>query len=280
LLHDVDRAGQSEATLENQEEKKASPRSADVRADLLLLRGDVASVRGNQVDARSDFEAARPLLADPSLVGQRLSRMDAREQAARDHSADELDSLRQDFSDLFVAAGQGNRDITELRISKSQAWIGRVSHREAKQQLGLAVDAARRASLILNSNNRSAAIAPLGDPPRPPVRGVVDYRSGYYGSYESQLAEYRDRLDRYNKENSALEDRQWQHRAEASETSAAAIEQAKQLLDQALQTLASLPEPLRDAATAAPPPAPIRAVITVPGMALPRAYPPYTSPSP
>jgi predicted negative regulator of RcsB-dependent stress response len=265
LLHEVDRAGVTEAKLENPAEPKASPRSADVRADLLLLRGDIASVRGNQVDARSDFEAAQPLLADPSLVAVRLERIDARERAAHDHSTDELNSLRQDFSDLFVAAREGNREITDLRISKAQTWIGRVSHLEARQKLGLAVDAARRASYIVNSANHPAAVTPLGEPPSPPVRGIVDYSSGYHGSYEAQLAMYRDKLDRYNNARSALEDRQQKHSAEASETSGAAIEQANQLLDQALRTLAALPEPLRDAANAAPPQGPLRGSAMGPG---------------
>ncbi len=278
LLHDVDHADAIETTLENRDQEKASPRSADVRADLLLLRGDIASERGNQVNARSDFEAAQPLLADPSLVVPRLNRIDARERAARDHSVDELDSLRQDFSDLFEAAGQGNRDITELRISKAQGWIGRVSHVEARQQLVLAIDAARRASLVVNSSQRSAAGAPLRDPPKPPVRGVIDYASGYYGSYESQLATYKERLDRYNKERSAAEDRQFQHAEEASATTSAALGQAKQLLDQALRTLASLPEPLRDAATAAPPQEPIRGVVPAPGMFVRRMVPPTVWP--
>jgi hypothetical protein len=275
LLHEVDAAAAAEVALENREERKG----ADMHADLLLLRGDIASTRGNQVNARSDFEAAAPLLADPSLVALRLERIDARERAVREENAAELNSLRQDFSELFVAAGQGNREITELRISKAQAWLGRVSHVEAKQELTLAVDAARRASRIVDSNNHSAAMALLGDSPRPPVRGVFDVRSGYYGSYEAQLAQYRDKLDRYNKDRSALEDRRWQHTAEASETSSAAIEQGNQLLDQALKTLASLPEPLSDAATAAPPWGSVRGAATAPTLPVRRVYPPRASPS-
>jgi hypothetical protein len=275
LLHEVDAAAAAETALENREERKG----ADVHADLLLLRGDIASARGNQVNARSDFEAAAPLLADPSLVASRLERIDARERAAQDESVDQLNSLRQDFSDLFVAAGQGNREITELRVSKAQTWIGRVSHVEARQKLILAVDAARRASRIVDSSNHSTAMALLGDPPRPPVRGVFDIRSGYYGSYEAQLAQYRDRLDRYNKDRSALEDRRWQHAAEASETSSAAIEQGKQLLDQALQALASLPEPLSDAATAAPPWGSVRGAAAAPSLPVRRVYPPRATPT-
>jgi hypothetical protein len=261
LLHETDRAAATEAVLEAQQKQDATPIGTDVRADLLLLRGDIATSKGDLTSARGDFEAAKPLLTDPSLVTVRLKRIEAGETLARAHSADELEDLHKDFSDLFDGAEQGEHDITDLRIAKAQEWVGRVTHVEARQELALAIDAARRASSIVESNNRSTQLtSPLHDPPKAPVRGVVDYSSGYYGSYDAQVATYRDKLDRYNKDRAAADERQRQRSAEASQTSSAALGQAKNLLDKALLTLQTLPEPLNDAATSAAVPA--RAPIT------------------
>jgi hypothetical protein len=266
LLHEPDRAALTQTTLEAQQ-KQGSSVDTDVRADLLLLRSDIAAERGSSAAARDDLQAARLLVTDPDLVTLRLKRIDSREDAARARSADELDALRQDFSDLFVAAQSGKRDITELSISKAQGWIGRVAHLEAAQQLGLAVDAARRASYAMEANNRTQPGAEP-EPPQPPVRGVNDYNSGYYyGGYEAQLAAYRARLERFNKERSAAEERQRQRAADASENSSAAIEQGKAALERALLTLHGLPNPLRDAATSVAPRSPNAGLS--PGISLP-----------
>jgi len=240
LLHDADRAAATELTLEGQQKENSSSMESDVRADLLLLRGDIAAEKGNAAGAR--------------------------DAAARADSAEELEALRKDFFDLFVAAQQGKRDMTDLSVAKAQGWIGRVSHLEARQQLILAVDAARRASNTVESNNR-LQLTPEREPPKPPVRGALDYSAGYYGSYDAQLALYRDRLDRFNKERAAAEDRQQQRSTEAYQNSSAAIDQGKAALARALQTLQTLPSPLRDAATSMPPQSPIVGVI--PGLPFP-----------
>lgn len=267
LLHDVERA---EATLASQQKETPGAVESDVRADWLLLRGDVAAAQGNATAARDDFQAARLLVEDADLVSLRLKRIEANELAARARAADELDALRKDFSDLFVAAEQGKRDITELSVAKAQEWLGRVSHLEARQQLILAVDAARRASNTVEADNR-AQQAPDREPPKPPVRGSYDYSSGYYGSYEAQLAVYREHLDRFNKERAAADDRKRQRSAEAFQNSSAAIDQGKTALERALQTLQTLPNPLRDAATSSTPSGPI--VNILPGIVFPGMRP-------
>ena len=99
--------------------------------------------------------------------------------------------------------------------------------------------------MIVANANRLAESSAMTDAPKPPVRGVSNYASGYYGSYEAQLALYRERLERFNKTRAATEGQS----AEASETSSAAIEQARQLLDKALLTLRGLPAPLSDASS-------------------------------
>ncbi|HWZ92922.1 MAG TPA: hypothetical protein VNW92_28850 [Polyangiaceae bacterium] len=267
LLHELDRATVTATTVENQQKQEGVSPSSDIRADLLLLRGDIASAKGNQTEARDDFRAAQSLVVDPSLITLRTSRLDAREDAAREHNTNELELLRGDFSDLFAAAQQGEHDITDLRISKAQEWTSRVVHLEARQELNLAIDAARRASSIVAAANRLAESSAMTDPPKPPVRGASDYSAGYYGSYEAQLSLYRDRLDRYNKARAVSAG----HSAEASETSTAAIEQARQLLDKALVTLRGLPAPLSDASTS---PTPTYA----PGVVVRRVYTAYPSP--
>jgi hypothetical protein len=178
LLHDADRAAATELTLEGQQKENSSSMESDVRADLLLLRGDIAAEKGNAAGARDDFQAARLLVGDADLVSLRLKRIEARDAAARADSAEELEALRKDFFDLFVAAQQGKRDMTDLSVAKAQGWIGRVSHLEARQQLILAVDAARRASNTVESNNR-LQLTPEREPPKPPVRGALDYSAGY-----------------------------------------------------------------------------------------------------
>ncbi|MEI9936389.1 MAG: hypothetical protein WDO69_04110 [Pseudomonadota bacterium] len=252
LLHQVDRAEANESALENRAKQDGASFNAEVRADLLLLRGDVASAKEKQAEARDDFAAARPLLADRNLVATRLLRIDAQEKAAHDQSAKELDSLKQDFIDLFTVATQGSREIMELRADKAQAWLGRVPHLEARHTLGFAVDAARRACNVVEIENRSAQAYSRREPPKPPVRGITDYSAGYTGSYDSQLTQYRDRLDRFNKERAEADERQEQRAAKAAEASNAAITQGRELLDDALQILRALPTPLSDAASAAP----------------------------
>jgi hypothetical protein len=246
LLHQVARAEANARVLENRDKRASTALDSEIRADLLLLRGDLAWAKGNHTEARDDFTAALPLLSDPSLVATRLQRIDAREKAARDQNATELEALRQDFSELFAAAAQGSRELFDLRAAKTQSWVGRASHSEVRQALSLALDAARRAESAIETENRALQAPGLREP-QPPVRGTTNYSVGYLGSYDSQLALYRQRLERYNQERAETESRQAQRSAKATETSNAALAQARALLDDALRLQQASSIPLRDA---------------------------------
>jgi len=248
LLHQLARAEGSMLMLENRGQQQGASLSPEARVDLLLLRGDLASAKGNPAEARDDFAAALPLLGDPELLAPRLQRIEARDKTARDQSTRELASLEQDFSDLFAVAAQGNRELMELRAAKAQAWLARLPQPEARQLLVLALNASRRAESAAETENRAAQPFDPGEPPTPPAPNTRSSSAGFLGSYDAQLARYRDRLARYNKERAEANQRQEQRAANAAEVSNAAIAQAKELLQDALQRLRALPAPLGDAA--------------------------------
>jgi uncharacterized tellurite resistance protein B-like protein len=72
LLHQLERAVSVELALEAQEKAGEVSLGGDARADLLLLRGDIAWAQGNVSEARDDFNSAKPLLPAARGTGARV----------------------------------------------------------------------------------------------------------------------------------------------------------------------------------------------------------------
>ena len=245
LLHDPDRARATVVNLEEAQKRSGETVSTDVRADLLLLKGDIAIAKSERRAARESVEAARLLLSGTELSAPRSRRIDKLDKDSEARVASGLDALKTDFTSLIDAAARGNRESTELNAQKAIGWFEQVTDNGARRALQLSLDSARRACAVF-ANEQLAQNAPAREPPRPPTRTRYDTSYGY-GSFDDRMAQYRERLAHFGKEQAALEELQRNRTALAYDAGAAAIQQSRQQLDSALLTLSALTEPLSGA---------------------------------
>lgn len=245
LLHDLDR-GRSIAAEVEVAQKQRGTAAMDLRADLLLLQGDIALASFDRATARERYVAAQALLGSDRLTDARLRRVDALDQTEGQRTSNELDSLRHEFEALFHAAASGNCDVTELHQSAVNQWTNRVADGTIRGQLTLAARAASRACQPIADQQRSSAYAPPArEAPRPPSRGGYDYGMG---SYEERMRLYRERLARFEKEQADALERQQDRQVKAATTRDDALTQAKDLLAAALAALATQPAPFQGGA--------------------------------
>lgn len=224
---------------------------AELRADLLLLRSDIAIANAELSRARESIEAARALLGESELTALRLRRIEtlANDLAAR--NANGVEALRQAFERLFEAAAAGNRALIDVRQAACSAWISRVADAGTRRHLSLALQAAGRAnSSSYTEPSLGSYRMAMSEPPRPPSQGVgydMNYGSG---TFDERMQRYRERLGRYEKDQAAVRERENLRASEASATKQAALDQAKDELATGIAALSSAPAPFDDS----PPP--------------------------
>lgn len=247
LLHRPSAAALATAErLEATQNEAVAATPADLRADVLLLRSDIAIANGDLKRARESFEAARALLGDGEVTALRLRRLETVETELAASTANGIEALRQSFERLFEAAAAGNRALLDVRQAACTDWIARVADGGARRQLLLALQAAGRANFTRYTEPSLSYRMTASEPPRPPSPGS-DYDSTYGpGRYEERMQRYKDRLARYEKEQAATRERENLRATEASTTKQAALDQAKEALAAGIAALSAAPTPFTD----------------------------------
>ena len=232
----------------------AAAMPAELRADLLLLRSDIAMANADLGRARESIDAARALLGETDLTALRLRRLETLESEFSAHKADGVEGLRHAFDRLFEAAAADNRALLDVRQAACSDWIGRVADSGARRQLFLALQAAGRATVMrYTAAGLGAYPTALSEPPSLPSKASgYDYVYGP-GSYDDRMQRYRERLARYEKEQGAIRDRENQRASEASATKQAALDQAREALAAGIAALSSSPAPFTDSPQSARP---------------------------
>lgn len=248
LLHRPSAAAQATADrLESAQNVDVAATPAELRADLLLLRSDVAMANTDLRRARESFEAARALLGDSELIALRQRRLESVERDLSASTATGVEALRQSFERLFEAAAAGNRALADVRREACNDWIGRVADTGARRHLLLAVQAAGRASYArytepsLGSQRMASS-----EPPRPPSQGSGSDSANGFGKFEERMQRYRERLAHYEKEQAAVRERESLRASEAFTTKVAALDQAKVALATGIAALSAAPAPFVD----------------------------------
>lgn len=240
--------------LEGAQNSATTATPAELRADLLLLRSDIAIANTDLKRARESIEAVRALVGESELTAFRLRRIETVESGLAARNSNGVEALRQSFEKLFEAAAAGNRALFDVRQAACNDWIGRVADAGARRHLQLASQVAGRASYARYPEPSLGTYrAATSEPPRPPSQGA-GYDSVYgSGKYEDRMLRYKERLARYEAEQAAMRDRENQRASEASATKQAALEQAKEALAMGIAALSATPAPFADALPPAKP---------------------------
>lgn len=227
------------------ERKSMSP---EVRAYLLLLRGDLAIARGRLDEALPELSAARLLVADPELSDARLARVQAARKSVSDGTASgkaqQIAELRVDVDRLIELASRDDRETVQLRASDLQQRVSQLTSVEARSKLGLVIQATRNVSRDPSWKLKSTPQRGWSRPaPTPPSRdsfspGAPTWQlENAERRYQERLAQYERSLAAYREEQTAEDTRRYDKWVEGDQEMKAKIAEARRLADEAFAIL-------------------------------------------
>jgi hypothetical protein len=232
------------------EQAQGSKRNASstLRADILLLRGDLAAQVKDHKNAREHYKAAQLLVEDPALVNIRMARLDALDENERQRALSEIALFREDFAALIEAARAGESNIANLRADEVYGWIARVANAEVRKQLELATEGARQALFAASDTPQTYRSSEPTEPTKPVHTGSRWSQDSYGYAMEN----YRARLAEYEKRKAKFDQEQQAQATEAAQALGASVREAQRLFEDAVRALNESPAMLRPEAIVTP----------------------------
>lgn len=176
---------------------KAEP---GVRADVLLLVGDIEALRGDSKRAQARWTEAAGIV-DDGLVAPRRRRLAAKADGAEAKLSSELEDLRSEFNKLFELARSGS-DGETYAATALRTRVRSASPALASQKLALAVDAADRCNRMVRARRLSVNAPSEGswrqpDPPIAPSESEMSKHPWVRENYARQQQQYYQNLARW-----------------------------------------------------------------------------------
>jgi hypothetical protein len=234
--------------------------SLEVRADLMVLQGDLAIRRGRKEEAREILSAARPLVSDAELVDERLARAgfriattgavaSTRGPGKGDRPAllfpAQIAELKRDFTRLLdLTSGGSTKDASTLaealdaRVSGLPEGAEKIALRRALDAIGGAVRQAKYNAAMASPDEATPA-------PKPPTREDLPRGLGSPLSAERELERLRQRYETELASHKEAQGRRQRVRAKAEEKLQEKLQEARKITDETFAALEGHPTPVR-----------------------------------